>query len=157
MKAAKILGVANPDPFNVCIKLVLPSAFLNLIFPLLDWKSSKLLHEDTSNHFSSPGAHTSRSKHFAAAKCFDLEVWAPGEEKWLEVSSCSNFEDFQSRRGNIRFKNADGSTNFIHTLNGSGLATPRIFAAFIETHQNEDGSIRIPSSLQPYMEISEIK
>ena len=94
---------------------------------------------------------------FAAAKCFDLEVWAPGEEKWLEVSSCSNFEDFQSRRGNIRFKNADGSTNFIHTLNGSGLATPRIFAAFIETHQNEDGSIRIPPSLQPYMEISEIK
>ena len=63
---------------------------------------------------------------FAAAKCFDLEVWAPGEEKWLEVSSCSNFEDFQSRRGNIRFKNTDGSTDFIHTLNGSGLATPRI-------------------------------
>ena len=94
---------------------------------------------------------------FAAAKCFDLEVWAPGEEKWLEVSSCSNFEDFQSRRGNIRYKNSDGNTDFIHTLNGSGLATPRIFAAFIETHQQEDGSIRIPKSLQPYMEISEIK
>jgi seryl-tRNA synthetase len=94
---------------------------------------------------------------FAAAKCFDLEVWAPGEGKWLEVSSCSNFEDFQSRRGNIRYKNSDGNTDFIHTLNGSGLATPRIFAAFIETHQQEDGSIRIPKSLQPYMEISEIK
>ena len=94
---------------------------------------------------------------FAAAKCFDLEVWAPGEEKWLEVSSCSNFEDFQSRRGNIRFKDANGKTDFVHTLNGSGLATPRIFAAFLETHQREDGSIKIPAPLQPYLGISEIK
>ena len=94
---------------------------------------------------------------FAAAKCFDLEVWAPGEEKWLEVSSCSNFEDFQSRRGNIRFKHASGKTDIIHTLNGSGLATPRIFAAFLETHQREDGSIKIPAPLQPYLGISEIK
>jgi len=94
---------------------------------------------------------------FAAAKCFDLEVWAPGEEKWLEVSSCSNFEDFQSRRGNIRFKDTSGKTDFIHTLNGSGLATPRIFAAFLETHQREDGSIKIPAPLQPYLGISEIK
>jgi seryl-tRNA synthetase len=94
---------------------------------------------------------------FAAAKCFDLEVWAPGEEKWLEVSSCSNFEDFQSRRGNIRFKDASGKIDFIHTLNGSGLATPRIFAAFLETHQREDGSIKIPAPLQPYLGISEIK
>jgi len=94
---------------------------------------------------------------FAAAKCFDLEVWSPGEEKWLEVSSCSNFEDFQSRRGNIRFKNSDGDIDFVHTLNGSGLATPRIFAALLETHQNKDGSIRIPQCLQPYMGISEIK
>ena len=94
---------------------------------------------------------------FAAAKCFDLEVWAPAEEKWLEVSSCSNFEDFQSRRGNIRFKDSSGKTDFIHTLNGSGLATPRIFAAFLETHQREDGSIKIPAPLQPYLGISEIK
>ena len=94
---------------------------------------------------------------FAAAKCFDLEVWAPGEKKWLEVSSCSNFEDFQSRRGNIRFKNNEGKLDFLHTLNGSGLATPRIFAAFIETHQNEDGTISIPDCLQPYMGKSEIK
>ena len=94
---------------------------------------------------------------FAAAKCFDLEVWSPGEEKWLEVSSCSNFEDFQSRRGNIRFKNSNGEIDFVHTLNGSGLATPRIFAALLETHQNEDGSVRIPQCLQPYMGISEIK
>ena len=94
---------------------------------------------------------------FAAAKCFDLEVWSPGEEKWLEVSSCSNFEDFQSRRGNIRFKNSNGEIDFVHTLNGSGLATPRIFAALLETHQNEDGSVRIPQCLQPFMGISEIK
>ena len=94
---------------------------------------------------------------FAAAKCFDLEVWSPGEEKWLEVSSCSNFEDFQSRRGNIRFKNSNGEIDFVHTLNGSGLATPRIFAALLETHQNDDGSVRIPQCLQPYMGISEIK
>tara|TARA_S200000501_G_scaffold373820_1_gene421881 strand:+ start:1869 stop:3134 length:1266 start_codon:yes stop_codon:yes gene_type:complete len=94
---------------------------------------------------------------FAAAKCFDLEVWSPGEKKWLEVSSCSNFEDFQARRGNIRYKDSEGKVNFLHTLNGSGLATPRIFAAFLETHQNKDGSVRIPKSLQPFMGISEIK
>jgi len=94
---------------------------------------------------------------FAASKCFDLEVWAPGEQKWLEVSSCSNFEDFQARRGNIRYKDSDGKTDFIHTLNGSGLATPRIFAALLETHQKEDGSVEIPECLQPYMGISEIK
>ena len=94
---------------------------------------------------------------FAASKCFDLEVWAPGEQKWLEVSSCSNFEDFQARRGNIRYKDSDGKTDFIHTLNGSGLATPRIFAALLETHQKENGSVKIPECLQPYMGISEIK
>ena len=94
---------------------------------------------------------------FAASKCYDLEVWAPGEKKWLEVSSCSNFEDFQSRRGNIRFRDEDNKTNYVHTLNGSGLATPRVLAALIETHQQEDGSISIPSSLQPYTGLAEIK
>jgi seryl-tRNA synthetase len=94
---------------------------------------------------------------FSAAKCYDLEVWAPGEEKWLEVSSCSNFEDFQSRRGNIRFRDEDGQVDYLHTLNGSGLATPRIFAALLETHQNKDGSITIPAALQPYMGVAEIK
>ena len=94
---------------------------------------------------------------FAASKCYDLEVWAPGEKKWLEVSSCSNFEDFQSRRGNIKFRDEDNKTNYVHTLNGSGLATPRVLAALIETHQKEDGSISIPSSLQPYTGLAEIK
>lgn len=93
---------------------------------------------------------------FAASKCYDLEVWAPKEGSWLEVSSCSNFEDFQARRGNIRFKNKDGKVEFVHTLNGSGLAIPRIFAALLETHQNKDGSIKIPAALQPYMGISKL-
>jgi len=88
---------------------------------------------------------------FAAAKCYDLELWAPGEEKWLEVASCSNFEDFQARRGNIRYrKNSDKQVEFVHTLNGSGVATPRLLVALLETYQNKDGTIAIPEPLQPY-------
>ena len=88
---------------------------------------------------------------FAAAKCYDLELWAPGEEKWLEVSSCSNFEDFQARRGNIRYRrNSDKQVEFVHTLNGSGVATPRSLVALLETYQNKDGTIAIPEPLQPY-------
>ncbi|MEA1882345.1 MAG: serine--tRNA ligase [Candidatus Marinimicrobia bacterium] len=89
---------------------------------------------------------------FSATKCYDIELWAPGEQKWLEVSSCSNFEDFQARRGNIRFrKAADNKVDFVHTLNGSGVATPRLLVALLETHQNEDGSISIPEPLQSYL------
>ena len=89
---------------------------------------------------------------FSAAKCYDIELWAPGEQKWLEVSSCSNFEDFQARRGNIRYrKTSDKKVDFVHTLNGSGVATPRLLVALLETYQNEDGSISIPQSLQSYM------
>ena len=89
---------------------------------------------------------------FSAAKCYDIELWAPGEQKWLEVSSCSNFEDFQARRGNIRYrKTSDKKVDFVHTLNGSGVATPRLLVALLETYQNEDGSISIPKSLQPFM------
>ena len=89
---------------------------------------------------------------FSAAKCYDLELWASGEGKWLEVSSCSNFEDFQARRGNIRFRrNSDKKVEFVHTLNGSGVATPRLLVALLETYQNADGSISIPDPLQPYM------
>ena len=87
---------------------------------------------------------------FAAAKCYDLEVFAPAEERWLEVSSVSNFEDFQARRANIRTK-IDGKTQFVHTLNGSGLATPRVLVALLETHQTPEGGLRIPEVLQPYM------
>jgi len=89
---------------------------------------------------------------FSAAKCYDLEVWAPGEQQWLEVSSCSNFESFQARRGNIRYRKAnDNSVEFVHTLNGSGLATPRLMVAILETYQQSDGSITIPEPLTDYV------
>src|SRR5574337_457293 len=88
---------------------------------------------------------------FAAAKCYDIEVWAPGVGKFLEVSSCSNFEDFQARRINIRFRDEDGKLRFVHTLNGSGLALPRTVIAILETYQQKDGSVIIPDVLQPYM------
>jgi len=89
---------------------------------------------------------------FAAAKCYDLELWAPGEERWLEVSSCSNFEDFQARRGNIKFKpNGGGKVQYVHTLNGSGVATPRLLVALLESYQQADGSVLLPDILAPYM------
>ncbi len=89
---------------------------------------------------------------FAAAKCYDLEVYAPGADKWLEVSSCSNFENFQARRAGIRLKKSKETKHrFVHTLNGSGLALPRIIAAIFERHQTATGRIRIPESLRPYM------
>jgi seryl-tRNA synthetase len=89
---------------------------------------------------------------FASAKTYDLEVWAPGVGKWLEVSSCSNFLDFQARRANIRFRAAAGEKpQFVHTLNGSALAFPRIIAALLEHHQLADGRVQLPDVLQPYM------
>jgi len=95
---------------------------------------------------------------FAAAKCYDLEIWAPGEEKWLEVSSCSNFENFQSRRGNIRYrKDSDKKIDFVHTLNGSGLATPRLVVALIETYQTSSGIIQFPEPVADFLGIEEIK
>lgn len=90
---------------------------------------------------------------FASAKTFDLEVWAPGAKKYLEVSSISNFEDFQARRASIRFRNDEGKVEFVHTLNGSGLATPRTFIALIETFQRADGTFEIPEVLLPYIKI----
>jgi seryl-tRNA synthetase len=89
---------------------------------------------------------------FASAKTYDLEVWAPGVGKWLEVSSCSNFLDFQARRANIRYRPAPGEKpRFVHTLNGSALAFPRIIAALLEHHQQPDGTVQLPDVLQPYM------
>jgi len=87
---------------------------------------------------------------FAAAKCYDLEVWAAGVQTWLEVSSCSNFTDFQARRAGIRFRDGERK-GFIHTLNGSGLALPRILVAIMENYQTGDGRIRVPDVLVPYM------
>ena len=89
---------------------------------------------------------------FASAHTYDLEVYAPGVGKWLEVSSCSSFTDFQSRRANIRYKPADGGKpRFVHTLNGSGLAFPRIIASILEHHQQEDGSVLVPAALRTYL------
>ena len=94
---------------------------------------------------------------FGSAKTYDIEVWSSGQDSFLEVSSCSNFEDFQARRMQLRFKDRDGKNRFCHTLNGSGLALPRLFAALIESYQQPDGSIRIPEKLQPYFGASEIR
>jgi seryl-tRNA synthetase len=88
---------------------------------------------------------------FASAKTYDLEAWAPGVDKWLEVSSCSNFTDFQARRLNTRFRDADGKVKHVHTLNGSGLALPRTVIAILENYQQPDGSVVIPEALRPYM------
>jgi seryl-tRNA synthetase len=94
---------------------------------------------------------------FASAKTYDLEVWAPGQGSYLEVSSCSNCEDFQARRMNLRFKTETGENRFPHILNGSGTALARLFVALIETHQQADGSIAIPAPLQPYLETDRIR
>ena len=89
---------------------------------------------------------------FASAHTYDLEVYAPGVGKWLEVSSCSNFTDFQARRANIRYKPAEGGKpRFVHTLNGSGLAFPRVIASILEHHQQEDGSVVVPAALSTYL------
>ena len=94
---------------------------------------------------------------FGATKTYDIEVWSPGQKAYLEVSSCSNFADFQARRMNLRFKDAEGKNRFCHTLNGSGLALPRLFAALIETGQQKDGSVRLPEELLPYFGAEQIR
>jgi len=88
---------------------------------------------------------------FAASKCYDLELWAGGVEKWLEISSVSNFEDFQARRMNCRFRDKEGKVRFPHTLNGSGVALARLIPAILENYQNADGTVTIPEALRPYM------
>ena len=94
---------------------------------------------------------------FTQSKKYDLEVWAPGQKKWLEVSSCSNFEAFQARRMNVRYKPANGSkTEFVHTLNGSGLALPRVVAALLEHYQTPEGKVVIPKVLHPYTQFEQI-
>lgn len=94
---------------------------------------------------------------FSSAKTYDIEVWAPGQNRYLEVSSCSCFTDYQARRMKLRFKDADGNNRFCHTLNGSGTALPRLYVALLETYQQPDGSIRIPEALVPYFGAKEIR
>lgn len=94
---------------------------------------------------------------FTSAKTYDIEVWMPSYGRYVEISSCSNFEDFQARRANIRYRDTDGKVKFVHTLNGSGLAVGRTFAAVLENYQREDGSIEIPYILRKYMGLDEIR
>ncbi len=94
---------------------------------------------------------------FTSAKTYDIEVWMPSYGRYVEISSCSNFEDFQARRANIRYRDTDGKVKFVHTLNGSGLAVGRTFAAVLENYQREDGSIEIPYVLRKYMGLDEIR
>ncbi|NLT70517.1 MAG: serine--tRNA ligase [Verrucomicrobiaceae bacterium] len=88
---------------------------------------------------------------FSAAKTYDIEVWAPGHGAYLEVSSCSNFGDYQARRMKLRFKDAEGNNRFCHTLNGSGTALPRLYVALLETYQQADGTVKVPEALVPYL------
>jgi seryl-tRNA synthetase len=88
---------------------------------------------------------------FSSAKTYDLEVWMPSYDNYVEISSCSNFEDYQARRANLRYRNEDGKVEYVHTLNGSGLAVGRTFAAVLENYQNEDGTVTVPEVLRPYM------
>ncbi len=88
---------------------------------------------------------------FASAKTYDLELWAPGERRWLEVSSCSNFEDFQARRIDLRYRSKQGKLRHVHTLNGSGVALPRLTVAILEHYQTAQGTVRVPRALQPYL------
>jgi len=94
---------------------------------------------------------------FAAAKSFDIEMWAPGCDEWLEVSSCSNCGDFQARRANIRYRTEPkAKPNFVHTLNGSGLALPRVLIGILENYQQADGSIIVPEALKSYIKAEKI-
>ncbi|MCL2104656.1 MAG: serine--tRNA ligase [Kiritimatiellaeota bacterium] len=93
---------------------------------------------------------------FSAAKCYDIELWAPGQQGWLEVSSCSNFEDFQARRLNCRYRDANGKPRLVHTLNGSGVALPRLVIALLEQFQQADGSVVLPEAIRPYMRGMEV-
>jgi len=144
-------GLSRVHQFNK-VELV------KFVHPEQSYEELELLVKDAEAILQALGIHyriielCSGDLSFSASKCYDLEVWSPADEKYLEVSSCSNFEDFQARRSDIRFRSkTGGKAEFIHTLNGSGVATPRLMIALLETYQKEDGSIEIPSILQPYV------
>ncbi len=130
---------------------------VNFVHPDTSFRQLEILVKEAEEVLTGLGLHfrvlmlSSGDMGFSAAKCYDLELWAPGEGQWLEVSSCSCFTDYQARRLNCRFRDADGKTKLVHTLNGSGVALPRLMVAFLEQHQNADGSVTIPEVLRPYM------
>ena len=130
---------------------------VNFVHPDVSFQQLEVLVKEAEAVLTGLGLHfrvlqlCSGDMGFSAAKCYDLELWAPGERQWLEVSSCSCFTDYQARRLNCRFRDADGKTKFVHTLNGSGVALPRLMVALLEQHLNADGSVTIPEALRPYM------
>ncbi len=130
---------------------------VNFVHPDTSFQQLEILVKEAEAILTGLGLHfrvlqlCSGDMGFSAAKCYDLELWAPGEQQWLEVSSCSCFTDYQARRLNCRFKDVDGKTRLVHTLNGSGVALPRLMVALLEQHQNADGSVTIPEVLRPYM------
>jgi seryl-tRNA synthetase len=129
---------------------------VKIVEPSTSYQELELLRADAEKVLELLGLHYQTIElctgdiGFGAAKCYDIEVWAPGLGTYLEVSSCSNFEDFQARRMNLRFKDADGKNKFCHTLNGSGTALARLFIALVETYQQPDGSIKLPEALHSY-------
>jgi|TARA_B110000116_G_scaffold141050_1_gene122186 seryl-tRNA synthetase len=130
---------------------------VKIVHPNKSYAELESLTGDAEHILESLGLHYRRVElctgdiGFSAAKTYDLEVWAPGQNEYLEVSSCSNFEDYQARRMKLRFKDAEtGKNRFAHTLNGSGTALPRLYVALLETYQQADGSIEIPTALRPY-------
>jgi seryl-tRNA synthetase len=131
---------------------------VKLCLPENSYDELESLVEDAERVLQSLGLHyrvvllCGPEMSFSNAKCYDLEIWAPGVGRYLEVSSCSNFEAFQARRANIRFKRAQGERpEFVHVLNGSGVACPRLFAAIAEAFQQEDGTIAVPEPLRSYV------
>ena len=130
---------------------------VNFVHPEKSFAQLEILVEEAEAILKGLGLHyrilqlCSGDMGFSAAKCYDLELWAPGEKQWLEVSSCSCFTDYQARRLNCRFRDADGKTKLVHTLNGSGVALPRLMVALMEQYLNADGSVTIPEVLRPYM------
>ena len=93
---------------------------------------------------------------FSAAKCYDIELWAPSQKKWIEVSSCSNFKSYQARRAKIRYRNSDGKVDFVHTINGSGVALPRLVIALLENNQTKSGEVILPDVLHSYMKTDKL-
>lgn len=125
--------------------------------PETSWEEHEKLTADAEAVLQALGLHyrvvtlSTGDMSFTAAKTYDLEVWLPGQETYREISSCSNFLDFQARRANIRYRTAEKKSGYVHTLNGSGLPIGRTLVAILENYQNEDGSVRVPEVLRPYM------
>lgn len=136
---------------------------VEFVVPETSYDELESLTEDAESVLQALGLHyrvvalNTGDISFAASKCYDLEVWAPAEKRWLEVSSCSNFESFQARRANIRYRKADGKLDFVHTLNGSGVATARLMVALLESYQTEEGTIMVPEVLHPYTDVVVVK